>query len=296
MIKIASLNLNEDLKDYTRYLSEKGILHRVIEESGKQSIYVLNSKHIEFVKESLQLYLEKKLELSLAKEEHKQPKTALVIYVFNWVYKNFMASPITVSLIFISLVVAFLTSLGSNVYAFSFMFYPLISSESIMELLGDITTITTAARTISPMFLHFGELHLVFNMLWLWYFGKQLEATGSAWSFIAIILITSFVSNTAQYLAIDYNNFGGMSGVVYGLLGYAWIIHVFLPQRHLLINNSMFVFFVIALVLMELVASSWIATAAHLGGLASGLVIGLLTVFYFRWIVKYSIFTKTNSD
>ena len=41
-------------------------------------------------------------------------------------------------------------------------------------------------------------------------------------------------------------------------------------------------FFVAALVIMEVVASSWIATAAHLGGLFSGLVIGVAVVGYLR--------------
>jgi len=123
-------------------------------------------------------------------------------------------------------------------------------------------------------------------MLWLWYFGKQLEAIQPTWVFLLLIILTSFISNTTQYLAIDYNNFGGMSGVVYGLVGYTWAIHTFMPRSYLLLNNSMFVFFIVMLVLMEIIASSWIATAAHVGGLLSGLLLGVAVVFYYRLILK----------
>jgi GlpG protein len=132
------------------------------------------------------------------------------------------------------------------------------------------------------MFLHFGLLHLVFNMLWLWYFGKQLELAQPSWLFLLVIVVTSFAANTTQYLVINYNNFGGMSGVVYGLVGYAWVIQLLVPRSGVMLNSSMFGFFVAALVIMEVFASSWIATAAHVGGLVSGLALGLIVAAFFR--------------
>jgi len=133
------------------------------------------------------------------------------------------------------------------------------------------------------MFLHFGELHIVFNLLWLWYFGQQLETIQKSWQFLLIVVLTSFAANTTQYLSSQASNFGGMSGVVYGLVGYAWILHNFVPGKKMRLNSSIFVVFIIALVLMELVASSWIATAAHVGGLVAGLIAGLFVVVLNRF-------------
>ena len=286
MIKLASLDLNEDLKLYTQYLRQQGILHRIVEESGKQSVYVSRSSDIDFVKESLRKYLETGPCEELAIEKKRVGKENLIFLILNLTFKSFVSNPATFLLILICVAVAFLTSMGRNTDGASFLFYPLIDPQSFLLLLRDITTISTAFRTTFPMFLHFGELHLVFNMVWLWYFGRQLERIGSTWFFITLVIIFSFVSNTSQYLALGYNNFGGMSGVVYGLLGYTWVCHVFMPKRRLLMSHSIFIFFVISLFIMEFFASSWIATAAHLGGLLSGLVVGLLVVIHSRWSGK----------
>jgi GlpG protein len=174
----------------------------------------------------------------------------------------------------------------------NFLFYPRLASDNLFVLLGEITTPLVFIQTLTPMFLHFGELHLIFNMLWLLYFGKQLEAIQPLWIFLALIVVTAFVSNTTQYLATGFNNFGGMSGVVYGLVGYTWVIHNFMPRSRLLLNNSMFVFFVIALILMEVFASSSIATAAHVGGLISGLVLGVVMVAYYRLLLRRDIISR----
>jgi len=112
---------------------------------------------------------------------------------------------------------------------------------------------------------------------------------------LGLVILTGFVSNTTQYLYVQYNNFGGMSGVVYGLVGYAWVIHNFMPRSYLMLNNSMFVFFVIALILMELVAGSWIATAAHVGGLVSGLILGVAVVLYYRLVLGRSVVGRPDT-
>ena len=57
MIKIASMSLDINLSLYSNYLKGMGIVHRIAEESGSQSIYVANSENSSEAKHILNLYL-----------------------------------------------------------------------------------------------------------------------------------------------------------------------------------------------------------------------------------------------
>ena len=293
MIKAASLGIDIDLLSYSQFLKQQGLRHRIVEESGMQAIYVESSIEVQFIQQSLEKFINGK-EIEQSERARSSGSAISIKRIIYSILTAFIQSPITMILIVICLTVAAISSLGAAASRVDFMFYPLIDSSSLSALIGDINSLGVAFGTLAPMFLHFGELHLVFNLLWLWYFGKQLESLQPAGMFIALVVLTSFVSNTTQYMAIEYNNFGGMSGVVYGLLGYTWIIHSLMPRSYLLINTNMFIFFVLALVLMEVVASSWIATAAHVGGLVSGVTIGIATVLFYRLILNRDVVGKNG--
>ena len=293
MIKAASLGIDIDLLSYSQFLKQQGLRHRIVEESGMQAIYVESSIEVQFIQQSLEKFINGK-EIEQSERARSSGSAISIKRIIYSILTAFIQSPITIILIVICLTVAAISSLGAAASRVDFMFYPLIDSSSLSALIGDINSLGVAFGTLAPMFLHFGELHLVFNLLWLWYFGKQLESLQPAGMFIALVVLTSFVSNTTQYMAIEYNNFGGMSGVVYGLLGYTWIIHSLMPRSYLLINTNMFIFFVLALVLMEVVASSWIATAAHVGGLVSGVAIGIATVLFYRLILNRDVVGKNG--
>ena len=293
MIKAASLGIDIDLLSYSQFLKQQGLRHRIVEESGMQAIYVESSIEVQFIQQSLEKFINGK-EIEQSERARSSDSAISIKRIIYSILTAFIQSPITMILIVICLTIAAISSLGAAASRVDFMFYPLIDSSSLSALIGDINSLGVAFGTLAPMFLHFGELHLVFNLLWLWYFGKQLESLQPAGMFIVLVVLTSFVSNTTQYMAIEYNNFGGMSGVVYGLLGYTWIIHSLMPRSYLLINTNMFIFFVLALVLMEVVASSWIATAAHVGGLVSGVAIGIATVLFYRLILNRDVVGKNG--
>ena len=289
MIKAASLEINVDLRSYSQFLHNQSVNHRIIEESGKQILWVNTEQEAQFVAQSLPRFLDEKNIHSLSAGFDLKEIQFLGKKIINATLGEFLRSPITMGLASCCLIIAIVSQFGNESDRVSLLFYPAIASSSLIGLLGDLSNPTIILRTLTPMFLHFGELHLIFNILWLWYFGKQLEAIHPVWIFLGLILLISFVSNTTQYIYIGYNNFGGMSGVVYGLVGYTWVIHTFMPRSRLVLNTNMFVFFVVALVLMEIFASSWIATAAHVGGLGSGLLLGASAVLYHRFLLKRSV-------
>lgn len=292
MIRAASVDVAINLAQFSQQLFQSGLEHRIVEESGKQTIWVGSNGEAYVVQQRLNDWLQSApapVEISVA-NVGPAPKTSAIQYgMLCWLVSawfGFRRCPITWSLIASCVAVAVLSRLGDDTYSVRVLFYPLLPEDSLLKLLLAIDSVAKAIRTLTPMFLHFGELHLIFNMLWLWYFGRQLEKLQSWWVFLLLVMVTSFVGNTAQYWYLGSNNFGGMSGVVYGLVGYAWMIYHFIPRAGLMLSNKMFFIFIAALFLMEVLASSMIATAAHAGGLVAGVLLGGFTAAYYRLYLR----------
>jgi rhomboid protease GlpG len=79
-------------------------------------------------------------------------------------------------------------------------------------------------RLITPIFLHFGWSHLIFNMLCLYSFGGQIEDRRGTAMLAGLVLLLAAMSNVGQAIEQTARGhgvlFGGMSGVDYGLFGY----------------------------------------------------------------------------
>ncbi|MDG0971916.1 MAG: rhomboid family intramembrane serine protease [Porticoccaceae bacterium] len=136
-------------------------------------------------------------------------------------------------------------------------------------------------RLITPIFLHFGLVHLVFNSLWLSMLGSRIEHLNGSSHFILLVLVTGAVSNMAQYLWSGSIYFGGMSGVVYALLGYIWIKHKLVPNPVLQLPPGIVGFMLGWLAvcmtgIVDVVLGVGVANAAHLGGLVIGMLLGLI--------------------
>jgi GlpG protein len=134
---------------------------------------------------------------------------------------------------------------------------------------------------ISPIFLHFGLLHLVFNCLWLGLLGSKIETHMGSIHLLLIVLVSGVGSNMSQYYWSGTVYFGGMSGVIYALLGYLWIKHMIAPQYYAPLPSGLMGFMVGWLVLcmtgvLEVALGIGVANAAHLSGLVAGLLIGLV--------------------
>lgn len=290
MIDVASVDLEVNLLGFSRLLTLQGIPHRIVEESGRQVIQVADASQAAWVRGALADWLAaaelRRDSLVDTPEPLLPPGTS-----WHWFWRAWHGvrqAPATAVLIMLCLLVALVSGLGRDTNRVEILFFPPLPVTGLLPLLAAIDGPLTFLRTLTPMLLHFGELHLIFNLLWLWYFGRQLESMQSSLGFLLVVLVTSFTGNVAQYLVSGAANFGGMSGVVYGLVGYTWILHNFVPRHRLLLNNGMFVVFVLMMVLMEVFASSWIASAAHAGGLLAGLVCGVTLVLWHRLLAPRS--------
>lgn len=125
-------------------------------------------------------------------------------------------------------------------------------------------------RLVTPIFMHGGILHILFNMMWLFSLGSLIESRKGLKKFIAIILTIAIVSNVAQYLYAG-PMFLGMSGVIFGLLGYIWMKMKFQPHEGIAIERDNITFMLIWMVVCMTGFIGPIANACHVVGLLSGM-------------------------
>jgi GlpG protein len=129
-------------------------------------------------------------------------------------------------------------------------------------------------RLVTPMIIHFGIAHILFNMLWLRDLGSMFEARLSSWYFAVFVLVVSALSNLAEYSMGGSPSFGGMSGVVYGLIGYVWIRGRFDPAAGLHLDRQSLIF---ALIWFAVCFTGLLPIANYAHG--AGLILGMAWAF-----------------
>lgn len=141
-------------------------------------------------------------------------------------------------------------------------------------------------RLWTPALVHFSALHLVFNGLWLWEFGRRIEGQEGSGRLLEGLLWLAPVSALAQYVVGEHPLFGGLSGVVYGLLGYLVVIQRLRPRRAYRLPRALPVLLIGLLALMATGVTEpfglAIAHGAHLGGLLAGGLWGLVRAYWPR--------------
>lgn len=141
-------------------------------------------------------------------------------------------------------------------------------------------------RLLTPMILHFGVLHIVFNMMWLLDLGRQIERQEGSFKYLLGVLSIAVCSNFAQAWFM-HPNFGGMSGVIYGLIGFIWMRQFTHTGRSYFLHPQTLglalLFFVLCIaqdmpLFAPLLGNLFgpVANFAHGGGLLIGVVIGFL--------------------
>lgn len=135
-------------------------------------------------------------------------------------------------------------------------------------------------RLITPIFLHFGIMHIGFNSIWLFQLGSMIEARQGALRLALLVAIIGVLSNLAQYLFTPHAPFGGMSGVVYGLAGYIWMRGKYDERSGLGLDSTTVTFMMVWLVLCFTGWVGRIANIAHLSGLILGVVWGRVSAYW----------------
>tara|TARA_Y100000310_G_C20448422_1_gene699543 strand:- start:34 stop:858 length:825 start_codon:yes stop_codon:yes gene_type:complete len=172
------------------------------------------------------------------------------------------AGPVTLSIMLLCVAIFALQQLGFNQQIFQMLHFPALDGQQWQLW-----------RWLSHAVLHFSVMHIAFNILWWWQLGGDIEKKLGGLKLLQIFAISSALSGAGQYW-VEGANFGGLSGVVYALVGYLWVVSTKAPQLGLTIPRQIVGFMLIWLVLGYMQPFMAIANTAHLAGLIAGVGIG----------------------
>ncbi len=135
-------------------------------------------------------------------------------------------------------------------------------------------------QVITYQFMHGGFSHILFNMLFLWMFGQELENLWGSRKFLVIYLLSGIGAGFAQlFLAPLFGQVGptiGASGSVFGILvAYA----LFFPERYVYIyfllpvKAKYLIAFLVVFEFFSVDSPGEVAHLAHIGGAVTGFLI-----------------------
>lgn len=271
MVEICAIQrpIDEDLRELSDFLWHHGLPHRIAEASGEQQLWVRSEQHAQMVRDVYKRW----------RDGHPLPTGSLRIAqpMPSTSGHGFARAPLTISLVILSVLGFLVGSFDSQLRLLPWLtFFPF--DESARGLIFGPPG-SQYWRLITPIFLHFGLLHIVFNSLWLWDLGRRVEVRQSPWRLLGIALLIGVGSNIAQAIYGGVSIFGGMSGVIYGLLGYCWVWGRVRRDPILTVPSPVLVIMLVWLVICmvgftEVLGIGAVANAAHLGGLIMGLILG----------------------
>ena len=136
-------------------------------------------------------------------------------------------------------------------------------------------------RLITPIFIHFSFAHLAFNCLWIFILGEKIENTDGSLIFILLVIFSAILSNCLQYFWTETSLFGGLSGVIYGLIGFCMIVEFDSQYDRYKLPPALYLFMIVWLLLgfagiLDLFGFGSVANFAHLGGLISGILFAMI--------------------
>jgi rhomboid protease GluP len=131
-------------------------------------------------------------------------------------------------------------------------------------------------RLVTPIFMHGGFTHVLFNSFSLVLFAPALERLLGKGKFILVYLVSGILANVATLLLepLTYVHVGS-SGAIFGLFGY--YISIILFRKHMLSQqNSQIILIICALSLIMTFIQPNINITAHIFGLLGGLLLGAI--------------------
>ncbi|MBL4868811.1 MAG: rhomboid family intramembrane serine protease GlpG [Pseudomonadales bacterium] len=266
---------------FSDYLRSRGIENKLNPLEGKVQILILQVEYVSAAAEELQAFMNdpndpKYLAASWqvnSDDNVKLSGNTLGSIIPQSRFKQ--TGPVTLGIMILCIVIYSFTNLFQTEIIYEWLAFP--------ATINELSALSEPWRMLTPVFMHFGLMHIAFNLLWWFELGRIIETTESGWQLLMLLVIIGLFSNLWQY-TMTGPNFGGLSGVVYGLMGYLWLYGKTNPTAGYQLRPQIVIMMIAWLVFCFIVLENIVANWAHLGGL----VIGGLTGFGFGLLHRYS--------
>ncbi len=136
-------------------------------------------------------------------------------------------------------------------------------------------------RLVTPAFLHFSAIHIIFTSLAIWELGRRLELFFGKVAYLFLFVLIVQVSNFIEYWYSKSALFGGLSGAAFGFLGLLGVLSWRTKSPVLKMPVAIYVITGIwALISMTDIVNKLfgvqMTNGAHIGGFVVGILIGYL--------------------
>lgn len=261
---------------FTDFLLTQHITAKVESDGEQFAIWVRDEQSIDLARDFLNRFLEapddpKYLDAVTTargmRRDEEQRQRAIEKKTIDvrkrWAQPTLSQSRVTLFLMVTAVAVTVLTDFGKNA-----VFLKLALTGGAVETLlsGQVW------RLVTPIFLHMGWLHLLFNLYWTYQFGLLLESRLGSRMMILLVLFIAIASNLGQFY-VSGPFFGGLSGVNYGFFGFLWIKSRLEPGAGWNMPESLVIFFLLWLVLCAVGLFGPVANTAHFVGLLAGVAV-----------------------
>jgi GlpG protein len=300
MRHIGTLSNEKHARLFSDYLLSQEIKTQVEEEDGTWMVWVRDEDRLNDARQQLQDFQAHPTDekyrngaatgAELKRQEHRRRHEAsrktVDVRRDVWSQPTARKAPLTMVLAVACIAVAIFTGLGQ--YQHRPLMRSLSFADPIHELRPDAQQNRDAFRDIkqgqiwrvaTPIFLHYGLPHIAFNLILLFSLGGMLETRRSSVLLGLVVLASAIGGNVGQAL-VSGPYFGGMSGVVYGLLGFIWIRMHIAPGDGLRVSRDYIIIMMIWMILgflgvLKTAFGVDVANAAHLCGLVAGVLVAI---------------------
>lgn len=246
---------------FVDYMATRGVQLR-IEQESRYTLWLDDASQLELVETELNQFIREPGHPRYQAASWQAGKTnSGITYSSSSLMANIRerAGPLTLGVMAACVVVFILMQIIGDRVVMSWLSWP--DADQHFELW----------RWFSHALLHFSLVHLIFNLLWWWYLGGTIEKRLGSGKLFVIMLISALLSGWMQ-AKFSGVMFGGLSGVVYALMGYAWLRGERDPASGVWLERGLMAFSIVWLVIGYM---GWfglsIANAAHVTGLLIGL-------------------------